>query len=213
MVVATGIAVLASETAWQDARAAAIAGIDARVVATNIPGASAIAQIGTFLDVPPPGACANPIPSKFPAYIEPGAVLDPNRVLVGSRSNFGAPRAIGAGQEGSFLSVDPRGRTALNVPSKFASSGDQASTLNGAVQMFSANSPNWLNSINNPQANTKQYTGVSNPLGLSNNNAFGRVWPANAPFGNTGIGSSSILDPTGSPALRARRSAAFMSAI
>jgi hypothetical protein len=199
LVVATGIAALASETTWWDARAAAIASIDARVVATNIPGASAIGQIGTFLNVPPPGACANPIPSKFPTYIEPGAVLDPYRVLVGSRSNFGAPRAIGAGQEGSFLSIDPSGRTALNVPSNFARDGDQASTLNGAVQMFSANSPDWLNSVNNPQANTKQYTGVSNPLGLSNNNAFGRVWPANAPFGDTGIGSSSILDPTGLP--------------
>jgi hypothetical protein len=149
MVVATGIAVLASETAWWDARAAAVAGVDAHVVATNIPGASAIAQIGMFLNVPPPGACANPIPSKFPTYIEPGAVLDPKRVLVGSRSNFGAPRAIGAGQEGSFLSIDPSGRTALNVPSNFARSGDQASTHNGAVRMFSANSPSWLNSINN----------------------------------------------------------------
>ena len=65
--------------------------------------------------------------------------------------------------------------------------------------MFSANSADWLNSINNPNANTKQYTGVSNPLGLSNNNAFGRIWPANAPFGDSGIGSSSILDPTGLP--------------
>lgn len=40
---------------------------------------------------------------------------------------------------------------------------------------------------------------MSNPLGLSNNNAFGRLWPANAPFGDTGIGSSSILDPDGRP--------------
>jgi hypothetical protein len=40
---------------------------------------------------------------------------------------------------------------------------------------------------------------VSNPLGLSNNNAFGRLWPANAPFGDTGDGSSSILDPDGRP--------------
>src|SRR5215475_9379799 len=44
-----------------------------------------------------------------------------------------------------------------------------------------------------------QYTGVSNPLGLSNNNAFGRIWPANAPFGDNGVGSSTILDPTGLP--------------
>jgi hypothetical protein len=87
----------------------------------------------------------------------------------------------------------------LDVPAKFAKSGDQASTLAGAVQMFSANSPHWLNSANNTGAITARYAGVSNPLGLSNNNAFGRIWPANAPFGETGIGSSSILDPTGQP--------------
>src|SRR5262249_55311192 len=63
----------------------------------------------------------------------------------------------------------------------------------------SANSNNWLNSVNNPKAFTHQYTGVSNPLGLSNNNAFGRLWPANAPFGDSGNGSSSILDPDGRP--------------
>jgi len=169
------------------------------VVAINIPGASAIAQVGTFLNVPPPQACANPIPSKFPSYIQPGAVLDPNRILVGSRSNFGAPLAGGVGKAGSFLSIDPNGEDVLNIPPNFALSGDQASTLGGAVQMFSANSPRWLNGVNNPGANTKQYTGVSNPLGLSNNNAFGRIWPANAPFGETGVGSSSILDPTGLP--------------
>src|SRR6516162_5932275 len=65
--------------------------------------------------------------------------------------------------------------------------------------MFSANSPHWLNGVNNHGANTASYTGVSNPLGLSNNNAFGRLWPANAPFGDSGDGSSSILDPDGLP--------------
>jgi len=173
--------------------------VDARVVAVNIPGASALAQIGTFLNVPPPGACANPIPSKFPSYIQPGAVLDPNRILVGSTSNFGAPRAFGVGKEGAFLSIDPRGANILNVPPDFASSGDQALALGGAVQMFSANSPHWLNGVNNLSAATKNYTGVSNPLGLSNNNAFGRIWPANSPFGLDEAGSSSILDPTGLP--------------
>jgi hypothetical protein len=181
------------------ARAQAITGINARVIAINIPGASAISQIGTFLNVPPPEACANPIPSKFPSYIQPGAVLDPNRILVGSRSNFGAPLAIGVGSEGSFLSIDPSGPDILSIPRNFAQSGVQASTLGGAVQMFSANSPHWYNGVNNPGASTASYTGVSNPLGLSNNNAFGRIWPANAPFGDTGVGSSSILDPTGLP--------------
>jgi hypothetical protein len=135
----------------------------------------------------------------FPSFIQPGAVLDPNRILVGSQSNFGAPLAVGVGTEGSFLSIDPTGPGILSVPPDFAQSGVQASSLGGAVQMFSANSPHWLNGVNNPGANTATYSGVSNPLGLSNNNAFGRLWPANAPFGDTGVGSSSILDPTGLP--------------
>ena len=173
--------------------------VNARVVAVNIPGASAIAPVGTFLDNPVPPACANPIPTLFLQFTLSGRVLDPNRILVGSQSNFGAPLAIGVGSEGSFLSIDPSGATILNVPSKFAQGGAQSSTLGGAVQMFSANSPNWLNAVNDPNAATASYTGVSNPLGLSNNNAFGRIWPANAPFGDTGVGSSSILDPTGLP--------------
>ena len=176
-----------------------ITNVNARVIAIDIPGASAIAQVGTFLNNPVPPACARPIPTLFPSYIQPGAVLDPNRILVGSRSNFGAPLAIGAGAEGSLLSIDPSGKDILRVPRKFAESGDQSSTLGGAVQMFSANSPYWSNSVHNSSANTSSYTGVSNPLGLSNNNAFGRVWPANAPFGDNGAGSSSILDPTGQP--------------
>jgi len=133
----------------------------------------------------------------------PGKVLDPIRILVGSSSNFGAPLALSVGQEGSFLSIDPSGPGILSVPRDFAQSvslsDPQPSTLGGAVQMFSANSPHWLNAVNNPKANTANYAGVSNPLGLSNNNAFGRLWPANAPFGDSGVGSSSILDPTGLP--------------
>ncbi len=199
MALAAGIAVVDGDAAWQAARAQAITSIKPRVIATNIPGASAISQVGTFLNNPVPPACAHPIPTLFPSYIQPGAVLDPNRILVGSQSNFGAPLAVGAGAEGSFLSIDPGGPGILSVPPNFAQSGDQSSTLGGAVQMFSASSPHWYNGVNNPGANTASYTGVSNPLGLSNNNAFGRLWPANAPFGGTGVGSSTILDPTGLP--------------
>jgi hypothetical protein len=202
IVVATGIALLASETAWRDARAAEIAGIDARVVAANIPGASAISQVGTFLSggTLMPGGCTNPspIPTKFLGYTMQGAVLDPNRLLVGSTSNFGAPLPASGGRQGSVLSVDPNAGK-LIVPANFDTRGDQQATLGGAVQMFSANSPHWLNSVNNRNAYTAQYTGVGNPLGLSNNNGFGRIWPANSPFGLNGAGSSSILDPTGLP--------------
>jgi hypothetical protein len=199
MVLVAGIAIVDGNAVRQAARAQAISNIGSRVIAVNIPGASAISQVGTFLNNPVPPACANPIPTKFPTFTQPGAVLDPNRILVGSRSNFGAPPAIGVGREGSFLSISPSGPGVLRVPPDFAQSGDQALTLGGAVQMFSANSPHWLNGVNNPGASTASYTGVSNPLGLSNNNAFGRIWPANAPFGLTGVGSSTILDPTGLP--------------
>jgi hypothetical protein len=201
LVVAAGIVTLAGEGEWRGARAQAVPGINASVVATNIPGASAIAQIGTFLSDVAQGACAAPIPTTpaFQPYIQGGAVLDPARILVGSTSNFGASRAVGFGAQGSFLSIDPSGSGVLKVPSDFATGGGQASALKGAVQMFSANSPDFLNQINNPNALTKQYAAVSNPLGLSNNNGFGRIWPANSPFGLDGIGSSSIVDPTGLP--------------
>jgi hypothetical protein len=199
MALAAGITVAEGDAVWQAARAQAITNIKARVIATNIPGASAISQVGTFLNNPVPPACAHPIPTLFVPFIQPGAVLDPNRILVGSTSNFGAPLAVGVGAEGSFLSIDSSGARVLSVPPNFAKSGVQASTLGGAVQMFSANSPHWYNGINNPGASTASYTGVSNPLGLSNNNAFGRLWPANAPFGDAGVGSSTILDPTGLP--------------
>ena len=193
----------ATRAAW----AQTIDQVDARVIAINIPGASAIAQVGSFIlgpttPVPTPfGPCTlpSPIPTLFPSYIQRGAVLDPNRIVVGSRSNFGAPLAPNVGQEGSFLSIDPSRPGVRFVPPNFARSGVQASALGGDVQMFSANSPNWSNGVNNKGANTHSYTGVSNPLGLSNNNAFGRLWPANAPFGDGGLGSSSILDPDGLP--------------
>jgi hypothetical protein len=149
-----GIAFVDGDAVWQAARAQAISNTHARVIAVNIPGASASSQVGTFLNNPVPPACAHPIPTLFSSYIQSGAVLDPNRILVGSRSNFGAPLAIGVGREGSFLSIDPSGRGILVVPTTFAQSGVQASTLGGAVQMFSANSPNWYNGVNNPGANT-----------------------------------------------------------
>ena len=208
--VATLTAVVGGDAARQVAQAQAVTNINATVIAVNIPGASAISQVGTFLNNS--DVCSHTIdggdilfPHPIPGFqsgdfIKAGAVLDPKRILVGSRSNFGAPLALEVGQEGSFLSIDPSGPAVLNVPPTFAASGKQASTAGGAVQMYSANSsPFWNNAVNNPGASTASYTGVSNPLGLSNNNAFGRLWPANAPFGDSGVGSSSILDPDGRP--------------
>jgi hypothetical protein len=165
-----------------------------RIVAIGVPGVSAISPVGSFL----PGGPIHDNPA-FAAYTQPGRILDPARILVGNRSNFGAALANPEGREGSFLSIDPRGAEILVIPSDFAAGGGQASTLGGRAQMFSANSPAFLNGVNNPLAVTANFTGVSNPLGLSINNAFGRLWPANAPSGLDGIGTSTILDPTGIP--------------
>jgi len=165
-----------------------------RIVAIGIPGVSAISPVGSFL----PGGPIHDNPA-FAAYTQPGRILDPARILVGSSSNFGAAPANPDEREGSFLSIDPRGATILVIPSNFAAAGGQASALGGRLQLFSAQSSQFRNGVNNPLALTSNFTGVSNPLGLSINNAFGRLWPANAPTGLDGIGTSTILDPSGVP--------------
>jgi hypothetical protein len=167
--------------------------INGRVIASGIPGASAVSAVGTFL----PGGPIHDNP-ELAAFTQPGRVLDPTRIVVGSRSNFGAPQANADQFAGSFLSINPGGAD-LAVPATFASAGDQASTLGGAVQMYSAQSPTWRNGFYNPSAVTANQTAVANPLGMSINNAFGRLWPANAPYGVNGPGSSSIVDPDGRP--------------
>src|SRR5262249_58833128 len=116
-----------------------------RIVAVGVPGVSAISPVGAFL----PGGPIHDNPA-FAAYTQPGRILDPARILVGSRSNFGAALATPGEQEGSFLSIDPRGAAILVIPSDFAAEGGQASPLGGRVQMFSANSPAFFNGVNNP---------------------------------------------------------------
>src|SRR5262245_65681440 len=73
-----------------------------RIVAIGIPGVSTISPVGDFL----PGGPIHDNPA-FAVYTQPGRILDPARILVGSRSNFGAPEANPGEQEGSFLSIDP----------------------------------------------------------------------------------------------------------
>jgi hypothetical protein len=189
---AAGLASRGTGVSFADAHASAPF-IDGRVIAFGIPGASAVSPVGTFL----PGSPIHDNP-VLAALTQPGRVLDPTRILVGSRSNFGAPKANADQAAGSFLSIDPGG-SELAVPAGFAGAGDQASVLGGAVQMYSAQSPTWRNGFYSPTAVTADQTGVSNPLGMSINNAFGRTWPANAPYGLDGPGSSSICDPDGRP--------------
>jgi len=76
----------------------------------------------------------------------------------------------------------------------------QVAALDGRLQMFSAQSPAFINGINTPSAVTAMLAGVSNPHGLSINNGFGRVWPANVPAGMTSptqmVGFTEFSNPT-----------------
>jgi hypothetical protein len=162
-----------------------------RLVAVNIPGASSITAVGQFL----PGGPIHDKP-ELAAFTQAGEVLDPARILVASSSNFGETPARSDELPGAFLSIDPTGDT-LVIPRSFAVTGGQASALGGRVQVFTVNNAAFLNSVKNPAPRTANFTGASNPLGMSINWAFGRLWPANAPTGLEGIGTSTILDPQG----------------
>lgn len=165
---------------------------EARVIASGISGAGAVSAVGSF-------HAGGPIHDNaaFAAYTQAGRVLDPTRILVTSTSNFGAAQIAGF-SPGSVLSIDPTG-TAIVVPPTFATSGGQATALDGRVQLFTSASPAFANGVNSPAAVTADMPSVSNPLGISINNAFGRLWFPSMPHGTTAPGFESILDPTGIP--------------
>src|SRR5579884_3653575 len=120
--------------------------VRAEVIATGIPGAGAIAQIGTFHKGGPFHDNA-----AFAASTQPGNVLDRSRLFVASSSNFGAPLARAGEAPGSVLSIDVSGGS-IAVPASFASAGGQASALGGRVILFAAQSPAFLNGNNNSNA-------------------------------------------------------------
>jgi hypothetical protein len=168
--------------------------LSARVVAVGIPGAGAVSPVGTFH----PGGPIHDNP-RFAAFTSPGEVLDPARVLVASSSNFGAPLARTDQPAGAILSLDPRGPDVLRVPATFAAGGDQATAIQGRAQLFTAQSPGFLNGIYNAAAVTADFPPVSDPRAISLNNAFGRLWFANAPDGAPGPGVETVVDPDGRP--------------
>ena len=170
-----------------------IQSVHADVVATGIPGAGAIAQIGTFHKGGPFHDNAT-----FAASTQPGNVLDRTRLFVASSSNFGAPLARAGEAPGSVLSIDVSGGS-IAVPPSFASAGGQSSALGGKVILFAAQSPAFLNGNNNPNAVTNDRTSASLPLGISLNDGFGRPWFANAPAGSAGDGTITVIDPSGVP--------------
>jgi hypothetical protein len=163
------------------------------IIADGIPGAGAICQIGTF-------HLGGPLVSNsvFATSTQSGKILDKNRLLIASSSNFGEQLGRPDQSEGSILSIDPNGG-AVSIPSKFATSGGQVNILNGRVMLFSANNIAFSNNVFNPNAITHNEISVSNPTGISLNNAFGRPWFSNAPTGDSDLGTISVIDPKGMP--------------
>jgi hypothetical protein len=106
--------------------------IHADVVATGIPGAGAIAQIGKFHT----GGPFHDNPAFAPST-QPGQVLDGRRLFVASSSNFGAPLARPLEAPGAILSIDVRGGTEnpVAVPADFATISDtRAHTIEEAIR-------------------------------------------------------------------------------
>jgi len=165
--------------------------LEATTVATGIPGAGAITQIGTMHRGNPvhDNAALNP-------FIAPGKVMDMKRLFVASTQQFGAPIARADELPGSILSLDVSAG-AVSVPANFATAGGQASAAGGSVVLYTANSPAFFNSLHNPAAVTGNEVGASFPLGISINNGGGRPWVANAIHGATGDSTISVLDPQG----------------
>lgn len=168
--------------------------LESRVIAVGIPGIAGVRQVGSFH---PSGAIpSNP---QFAATTRPGQILAPDAVLVTSTSNFGAPLGVPSQSAGAILSITTTGHSPLLIPTDFASRDGQAATLGGAVRLLTAQSPAFLNRINNPRALTALQPAVANPRYISINNAFGRPWFASVPEGTDGLGTSTVIDPTGRP--------------
>ncbi len=167
--------------------------ITGRLLAVGIGGAGAISAVGYFH----PGGPIHDKPA-LARFTQPGEVLDAERILVASTSNFGAPAAMADWPEGAILSLTSSSGDTLVVPQGFAAAGDQARAQDGQVQLYTAQSPAFGNGRHSPGAVTAALPGVSNPLSISVNNAFGRPWIASAPLGASG-GLESVLDPSGAP--------------
>jgi len=165
--------------------------VHAEIVVTGIPGAGAIAQVGTFHS----GGPFHDNPAFVP-FTQAGQVLERTRLFVASSSNFGAPLARPGEAPGAILSIDVSAGP-VAVPPGFAAAGGQATALGGRVILYAAQSPDFLNGLNNPLAATADRPSVSLPLGISFNNGFGRPWFANAPSGSSGDGTITVTDPSG----------------
>lgn len=163
----------------------------ADLLVTDIYGLSGIRQIAPF-------HAGGAIPSNPAFLIETleGGVLNPDRLLVSSASNYGLDLYNRQMLPGAILSLDvSRGQYA--VPKNFAAQDKKA--LDGKVILYSAQNRDYINGYYNSNAITRDLPNVSNPTYISINNAFGRPWQSNSPFGIDGAGLVSVSDPDGKP--------------
>jgi Di-haem oxidoreductase, putative peroxidase len=178
--------------------------LQARVVATGLPRAHGVRAVGRFHSGGP--LTTNP---EFLMQTQAGRVLDPQRVLVALEHNLGAPPGNATHAPGTVLSIDPRAASdgrALAVPANLALLPRAAA--GEALQIYSAQSVRYLNRRHNGGSRTAGFAATAGPRYLSINNAFGRPWIANAPFGLRGDGSESVVDPDGAPLANAPSDAA-----
>jgi hypothetical protein len=169
--------------------------LKARVVATGLPRANGIRVVGRFHSGGP--LTTNP---EFLMQTQAGRVLDPQRVLVAVEHNLGTAPGNAAHAHGTVLSIDPQvagSGAALAVPLNLALLPRAAP--GAALQIYSAQSEPYLNRHHNGGSRTAGFAAAAGPRYLSINNAFGRPWIANAPFGLRGDGSESVVDPDGVP--------------
>jgi len=175
-----------------------------KVIAAGITEGGDVIQVGPFIDSGHDSPFA--VQQDFLTYIQPNQVLDKNRLLVSSGSNFGAPSAkpINGHLDGAVISISTDMQDTIIVPANFASSIDsvtnaQPRTPDSSVIMYAANSDAYLNYHNRPESLTALHSSTSFPTGLSTNNAFGRPWIANAPYGSNAGGTNTVVDPDGQP--------------
>ena len=162
-----------------------------RVLATGVRGAGALSAVGRFH----PGGPLHDS-RKLATMTRAGDVLDADRLLVASTSNYGAPLARTDWAGGSVLSLATDASGPLAVPPRFASAGGQARALGGDVQVLAAQSPAFVNRLTTPGAETADLPAVATPTGISVSNAFGRPSLSNAAGGG---GLESVIDPDGRP--------------
>lgn len=168
-----------------------------RIVATGLPGAQGIRQVGRFHHPGP--LTSNP---EFLLQTQAGKVLDPERVLVALESNLGAPLALASQSAGSVLSIDTRAQPdgqPLRISAQLAQQSGHSPQPGAPIQIYTSQSAAHQNLRHNASARTARFTAAAGPRYLSINNAFGRPWIANTPFGLSGAGSVSVVDPDGAP--------------